>query len=111
MIVSRDLSKSRSKLNWVPLLVSLSLDLYSKWPELNNNTISTSPLESEERSRRLIDLLYYPLREPLYTAATSGLLDSVEERLSRVSILSPVVETLKVYRKMWENVYFYTSAS
>lgn len=101
---------------WIPLIVSLTLDLYSKWPELssttNTNTSgSTSTIESEERSRRLLDLLYYPLRSPLYNAVTSEFLDSIEEKIGAVPLLSPVVETIKVYRKLCENVYFYTSAS
>lgn len=105
----------KSKKNWIPLLVSLLMDLYSKWPELNNDqTISDpdkSPLESEEKARRLLDFLYYPLRSPIYQSITSDILDGVEEKIGAVSILSPVVETIKIYRKLWENVYFYTSAS
>jgi hypothetical protein len=101
------------KKNWIPLLVSLSIDLYSKWPELRNNqtTAAESPLESEERARRLLNFLYYPLRSPLYQSATSELLDGIEGKIGEFAILTPVVETIKIYRKLWENVYFYTSAS
>jgi hypothetical protein len=101
------------KKNWIPLLVSLSIDLYSKWPELRNNqtTAAESPLESEERARRLLNFLYYPLRSPLYQSATSELLDDIEGKIGEFAILTPVVETIKIYRKLWENVYFYTSAS
>ena len=85
------------------------------WPELNskNYLLSTphSSIESEERSRRLLDFLYYPLRAPLYESFTSGVLDSIEERIQALPLLSPLADTIKVYRKLCENVYFYTSAS
>ena len=99
--------------NWIPLAISLLMDLYSKWPELRNKKTSEteSPLESEEKSRRLLDFLYYPLRSPLYQSVSSDLLDGIEERIGEIYLLGPVVETIKIYRKLWENVYFYTSAS
>lgn len=113
LIVSRgDAIKSNKK--WVPLLISLSMDLYSKWPEFQNKTAtdpSQSPLESEERARRLLDFLYYPLRSPLYQSITSDILDGIEGKIGEFSLLAPVVETIKIYRKLWENVYYYTSAS
>lgn len=108
LIASKQENKRR---NWIPLLISLSMDLYSKWPELRINPTDCGPLESEERSRRLLDFLYYPLRSPLYQSMTSDLLDGIEGRIGEISLLSPVVETIKIYRKLWENVYFYTSAS
>lgn len=104
--------KGQGRKQWIPLILSLSLDLYSKWPELNSQTNeSFSTIESEERSRRLLDLLYYPLRTPLYQSITSEFLDSIEAKIGSLPLLSPVVETLKIYRKLCENVYFYTSAS
>lgn len=108
-------SDPKSRKNWLPLIASLSLDLYSKWPELTDQSKEKekqlSPLETEERSRRLLDLLWYPLRAPLYQSVTSEILDNVEGRLGSIGLLGPVVETIKIYRKLCENVYFYTSAS
>ena len=101
-------------LTWIPFTLSLLLDIYSSWPELTNtntNTNTSTNTESEERSRRLLDLLYYPLRSPLYESITSGVLDGLEGRMANLKVLAPLLDTLKIYRKMWENVYFYTSAS
>ena len=117
---STSANKNTKRAAWIPFLISLSLDLYSKWPELHvsSNTnpsasVATPPstIESEEKARRLLDYLYYPLRSPLYPSFTSEFLDSLEERIGSLLILSPVVDTIKIYRKLCENVYFYTSAS
>ena len=109
----------KSILNWAPLIISLTMDIYSKWPELNqsplnenNQTSIISPLEAEERSRRLLDFLYYPFRNgPLYESLTAEALDEIEAKIGSWNFLMPVVETVKIYRKLCENVYFYTSAS
>ena len=112
LIANGDNSTIKSRKNWIPLLVSLSLDLYSKWPELTGHfDDKLSPIESEERSRRLLDFLWYPLRTPLYQSVTSNVLDGVEGRIGSIGVLGPVAETIKIYRKLCENVYFYASAS
>lgn len=107
-------------LNWAPLIISLTMDIYSKWPELNqsplninnNQNSNISPIEAEERSRRLLDFLYYPFRNgPLYESITAEALDGIETKIGSWKFLMPVVETVKIYRKLCENVYFYTSAS
>jgi hypothetical protein len=80
------------------------MDVYSKWPELNSNnkipTEAVSLIESEERSRRLLDFLYYPLRAPIYETFTANVLDSVEKRIESLPLLSPIADTIKVYRKL-----------
>ena len=112
LLIANGGSDTKSRKNWIPFIVSLSLDLYSKWPELSEQSNQKlSPLETEERSRRLLDFLWYPLRTPLYQSVTSVVLDNVEGRLGSIGLLGPVVETIKIYRKLCENVYFYTSAS
>lgn len=110
ILISKSDIKSRK--NWIPLLLSLSLDLYSNWPELaNQSNEKYSSIEAEERSRRLLDFIWYPLRAPLYQSVTSEILDNFEGKLGSIGLLGPVVETIKIYRKLCENVYFYTSAS
>ena len=112
LLIAKGGSDPKSRKNWIPLLVSSTLDLYSKWPELTGQTNEKhSIIESEERSRRLLDFIWYPLRTPLYQSITSEVLDNVEGRLESIRLLAPVVETIKIYRKLCENVYFYTSAS
>ena len=92
-------SKNGKFLKWVPLTISLSMDVYSKWPELNSSnkipTESVSLIESEERSRRLLDFLYYPLRAPIYETFTANVLDSVEKRINHCLFCHPSLIPLK----------------
>lgn len=99
---------------WLPLLTSLSLDLYAKWPELSgvqDKQERESVLESEEKSRRLLEFFYYFLRQPVYDAVSSPALDSIQTKLNERMLLKPLGETLRIYRKLCKDVYFYTSAS
>lgn len=79
---------------WAPLLISLALDLYSKWPDLGDGLRlrpNISVLEAEERARRLLDLLYYPLRSPVYGTITSSIIDALETKLAAWPALAPLV--------------------
>lgn len=49
------------------------------------------PIEREERQMRLIRLLLYLLREPLYSSLSKPYLDSVYEALAKWRILRPLV--------------------
>lgn len=122
MLASKS-SQSRIK-TWSPLVLSFALDLYSKWPELGLSNDQRSTLEAEERSRRLLDFLYYPLRGPLMENITDPLIESIESRFQGSRLAQPLigntripfililsVDTINIYRKLCKNVYFYTSAS
>ena len=91
--------KSSSLLNraWIPLTASFVLDLYSKWPDLGdglNRQSDIPPLEAENRARRCLDFLYYSLREPVYSGLTKGVLTSIEGKMDKLKVLSPIVGTM-----------------
>lgn len=92
LLTGQQRDKSKLKL-WAPLAVSLALDLYSKWPELGKQA-SEAALEGEERSRRLLDFLYYPLRGPMMTSVTGPFIDSLEERFKDSKIAKPLIGKL-----------------
>ncbi len=77
---------------WSPLAISLALDLYSKWPELGKLSGDGS-IEGEERSRRLLDFLYYPLRGPMMESVTGPLLDSIELKFKDSKLAQPLIGT------------------
>jgi hypothetical protein len=51
--------------SWSPWAISVAFDLVSLAAGFRE---SVTPLEKEEWSRRVGDLLYYTLREPFYTS-------------------------------------------
>jgi hypothetical protein len=87
--------KTKLKL-WTPLAISFALDLFSKWPELGKIAADSS-VEGEERSRRLLDFLYYPLRGPMMQGFTGPLLDSIEERFKDSKIAKPLIGKIRVF--------------
>lgn len=79
------------------MALSLALDLYSKWPELRISNDQRSTLEAEERSRRLLDFLYYPLRGPLMDILTDPLIESIESRFQGSRLAQPLIGTIFSY--------------
>lgn len=139
-------SRHAGRLRWVAWSLSLGLDLFCEWPQLHvllatgegkqshpaTSEAAVPLIEREERQMRLIRLLLYLLREPLYSSLSKPYLDSVYETLSKWRILRPLVgkfpsfwprradphgmmlptvETGRSYQKLCERVFLYTLGS
>lgn len=99
-------SKGGPRLRWIAWGLTLLMDVFSEWPQLaallpvipKPKTFSSeagqspaSPMQKEEHQVRLLKLLLYLLREPLYSTISKGYLDSVIETLSKWRLLRPAM--------------------
>ncbi|PJF19380.1 hypothetical protein PSACC_00789 [Paramicrosporidium saccamoebae] len=111
------LTAGREKTRWSAWSISLAMDLFSEWPQLKTLVMGKqvetkdSPIEKNEKQIRMIKLLLYLLREPLYSTASKKYIDSVAGTLSHWRLLRPFVETAKSYQKLCEKVSYYTLGS
>jgi hypothetical protein len=83
---------------WTPWVLSLALELYSKWPDIRDGCgkarmlgHNVSPYEGEEKARRLLDVFYYALRQPFYQLFTLPASESVCHKLGKWHVFKPVV--------------------
>lgn len=104
-----------SKRRWTAWTLSLLLEIFSSWPEiqsviLNRSTPNRSVIEKDEDRSRLIRLALFPLRQPFYAWGTKDRLEDLKASLSEWKLLRPLVETASTYQKLCELVHFYTSS-
>jgi peroxin-16 len=102
--------------SWKPWLITILMDLMSRLMS-NSNVKSTGGfdkltiLEKEERRRRLWLFGYYLLKNPFYEVFTKyRLLQFIDSTRDR-AILGFFSNMLTDYLPLWENYFFYTSAS
>lgn len=120
VVYSLLLLRSADKDRWMPWLLSLSIDIigrlsgksfFSKtFLQVQNAHIPT-PLELDERRRRQWLLLFYLLRSPFYEKFTKNRIKEFCYTFGKIPILSIFANIVKEYVPLWEQVYFYTSAS
>lgn len=98
--------------------VSLALELFAVWPEISSMLVlskkegkAKSRLQEGEEHSRLCQLLFFLLREPIYSEYSRLALDSVKSTFAEWRILRPITDTANAYQKLCETVYFYTSSS
>lgn len=103
---------------WAGWSAALALDLFASWPTISSHLTGSSStstagplLAVQEEKTRLVNLLYYILREPFYTDMAKSRLDALKDSLREWRLLKPLVETVDTYQKLCESVHFYTSAS
>jgi len=79
--------------------ISLAMDIFANWPELQEHALGLtnfskekeSKLEREEQSARLMKLLLYMLREPAMSLGVNMYLESVLQSLEGWRLLKPAV--------------------
>lgn len=108
--------KRDSRTKWAAWSISLALELFACWPQVfealhKRPDSSLSPIEQDENSSRLIRLLLFLLREPLYSSATKERLNGLKAALGEWRILKPLVDTASSYQKLCEQVFLYTLSS
>lgn len=93
-----------SPIRWGAWGLTFLMDVFSEWPQIvallpgvaprgamDAARPSLSPMQREERQTRLLKMLLYLLREPLYSTVSKGYLDSVIESLSKWRLLRPAM--------------------
>lgn len=109
-------------LRWTPWLVALAMDAPSFISSYTSSqsTSSRSLLESVELGEgRLKEAFVYYFREPMYSACVAPHIEHIQsillgdENRSTIGrvVMRPLGELLSGYRKLWEELYFWTSAS
>lgn len=93
--------KSGPRLRWAAWSLTLLMDVFSEWPQIatlfpgivtpKTDQLPVSPIQKEEHQARLLKMLLYLLREPLYSTVSKGYLDSVIETLSKWRLLRPAM--------------------
>lgn len=88
------------KWRWTAWSVTLAMDVFAEWPQImalfgiqdaTKDTSKPSPMEKEERHIRLVKLLLYLLREPVYSLGSKPYLESLVAVLGQWRLLRPVV--------------------
>jgi len=97
--------------SWIAWATSLLIEWNSyylfqqEYPQL-------SQIEKDEHHRRSNLLFFYFLRSPIYDKFTKELLEYyTESSLGKKPIFNLVSSSLKEYMALWEQYYFYASAS
>ncbi|KAI8360008.1 peroxisome membrane protein [Blakeslea trispora] len=96
---------------FISLLVEIGSDVAVKKGYRNGSRYSMMPLEKQEFQRRLKQLLLYFMRGAFYLHITRPRLEKMCNRLEHKPVLSIVSSVLRDYLPLWEQIYFYTSAS
>ncbi|KAI3631564.1 hypothetical protein MIR68_010447 [Amoeboaphelidium protococcarum] len=77
--------------------------------QMISRTKTFTMLERDELNKRLWLLLYYLLRNPIYSEFTKGQLEAICN--TKIPIVSIFTGILHEYIPLWDKIYFYTSAS
>ncbi|ORX56242.1 peroxisome membrane protein [Hesseltinella vesiculosa] len=104
----RDVNDQDNRTDWRPWLVSLAIELSAA---LLRQSQSMVPLEKDEAKRRNYLLLFYLLREPVYSIWARPFLDWLSDAADHRPLVSIITSAINDYRPFWERCYFYTSAS
>ncbi|KAI8343060.1 peroxisome membrane protein [Chlamydoabsidia padenii] len=102
--------------SWTPWFLSLVVDLLSNQALWRGYTCSDGrstmmPLEKKEYHRRLKLLPYYLLKGAFYTRITRPKLERLCNRMENKPLVNMATGVLRDYLPLWENIYFYSSAS
>lgn len=113
----------RFKGRWWPFLVSLAMDgasLRLFWEVLHNKKEATSPIivpasgashDFLEFRRRILLLLMYLFRSPVYENGLGSFADSLVSALKDVPGLSTIAELIAFQLDFYHSTHFYSSAS
>ncbi|KAG0748275.1 hypothetical protein G6F57_003731 [Rhizopus arrhizus] len=96
--------------SWKPWLVSLMIELLSN-AALKKGYMKMMPLEKQEYERRLKLLFFNLMRGVFYLRITRPRLERFCNKTEDKPILSMVSTIIREYLPLWEDIYFYTSAS
>ncbi|KAI9482848.1 MAG: peroxisome membrane protein [Benjaminiella poitrasii] len=106
------------KRSWKPWILSIAIELISlisikKGYEARNKGSRNNmmPLEKQEYHRRLKLILFNLMRGIFYLKITRPRLERFCNRTESKPILSMAAGVLRDYLPLWEQIYFYTSAS
>ncbi|ORY01227.1 peroxisome membrane protein [Basidiobolus meristosporus CBS 931.73] len=102
--------------SWKPWIISLLVEYTSHKStehhlEANGGKRAATSLEQEEHKRRQWLLIFYLLRGPFYEKLTKPQIQEFCKSASKKPIISLFSGVLQDYMPLWENIYFYTSAS
>lgn len=88
------------KWTWAVWSATLVMDVFAEWPQIVNvlgiknpddGATTASPMEKEERQIRLVKMLLYLLREPVYSLGSKPYMESVFGALAEWRLLRPVI--------------------
>ncbi|KAI9506853.1 peroxisome membrane protein [Coemansia spiralis] len=103
------------KSDWRPWALSLLVELASRQmirTDLHANGESPArTVEKDELSRRKWLFLYYLLRSPFFDRFTESRITRIAEWCNNKPLLSLLGALLQDYLPLWQQYYFYTSAS
>ncbi|KAI7861039.1 peroxisome membrane protein [Circinella umbellata] len=103
--------------SWKPWLLSLAMELLSQamvrqsFEQPHGGRSKMMPLEKQEYARRLKLLWLNLLRGAFYIRVTRPRLERFCNSVENKPVLSLVGGILRDYLPLWQNIYFYTSAS
>lgn len=102
--LNRGAAGAASRVRWAAWTLSLSMDVFSEWPSLvalfvkpaeQSDAAKTPPIERNERQVRLIKLLLYLVRDPLYASGSRDYLESLCQSGEKWRLLRPLVGTAR----------------
>ncbi|KAI8140535.1 peroxisome membrane protein [Fennellomyces sp. T-0311] len=105
------------RLSWKPWLFSLAVEVLSQamvrqaFEQPHGGRSKMMPLEKQEYARRLQLLWLNLLRGAFYIHVTRPRLERFCNSVENKPVLSIVSGILRDYLPLWQNIYFYTSAS
>ncbi|KAI9250529.1 peroxisome membrane protein [Phascolomyces articulosus] len=105
------------RLSWKPWLLSLAVELLSQamvrqaFEQPHGGRSKMMPLEKQEYARRLQLLWLNLLRGAFYIRVTRPRLERFCNSVENKPVVSLVGGILRDYLPLWQNIYFYTSAS
>ncbi|KAJ2500832.1 hypothetical protein IWW47_003177 [Coemansia sp. RSA 2052] len=108
--------RKMGKSDWRPWALSLLIELASRQMirtdlRTGKNASAERTVERDELSRRKWLFLYYLLRSPFFDRFTESRLTRVAEWCNNKPLLSLLGSLIQDYQPLWQNYYFYTSAS
>ncbi|KAJ2745266.1 hypothetical protein GGI20_002289 [Coemansia sp. BCRC 34301] len=108
--------RKMGKSDWRPWALSLLIELASRQMirtdlHADKSTPAERTVERDELSRRKWLFLYYLLRSPFFDRFTESRLTHIAEWCNNKPLLSLLGSLIQDYQPLWQNYYFYTSAS
>jgi len=96
--------------SWIPLMTSLTVDATSLGCYYNGKT-KLSEIQRLEVTRRTFLLSFYFLRNPFYNNITLRLLGGGSEGTEGLSFMGKLLHSIRDYVSIYQEQYFYTSAT
>jgi peroxin-16 len=104
LVYAYAMSRSKSKTNWQPWLLGLSIEYAAR--QLRKTDLRTTKLERETWNKRGWAMGWWGMRGAFYENVTKGFLHGASERLP--GIVSGVLDD---YLYLWDGYYFSTSSN